>query len=306
MTSKTDLASKYLYMLEPDTEFIGTVPLGKEFVVESEDSSGGQIRPGITQDEIDRSRLFPVTGPYEIEGIKKGDVVGIEIIHIDPADEATTWTRPGLGIRQQPDLSCLTVDTKTGNVLSTESPGEVLATMQPNIHVGALGLLPTERTEPRTLGSHGGNVDFSSIQDGATLWITAQVDGGGFFLGDVHYVMGHGEICGTGAEVAAKTTLKFHKKSTVQDPKQARPVLPMVTSKSGKKWIIGIGTSVEKAIQSAVDYSVSRVAHATGRSEEETYLLLGLLLEVELCQIVNPLTSVAISFADDFDRYLID
>src|SRR5699024_6495125 len=155
-----------------------------------ENSSGGQVWAGVRAADIDRRKFFPVTGPYEIEGVRAGDTVGIHIHELTAQGIPHTWTRPELGIEKVAELTALDFDPATLALRSHARSGAPIVQVEPNLHVGALGLLPSVETPPNTLGSHGGNLDFPAMNVGATLWLQALVDGGGFFIGDVHAAMG--------------------------------------------------------------------------------------------------------------------
>lgn len=300
MTADTQDLGPYgrMYELAPDATMTGSVVPGREFTVHTLDSSGGQIRADVDYGDLDASRFFPVVGPVEVVGVEPGDVVEIEILDMDLDPLAHTWTRPGLGLLGQDRFAVMAVDTATLE-LRPGGPGTpVLAAAQPKTHVGALGLL-TDTVEPaRTLGHYGGNIDFSAVGIGAKVWITASVPGGGFFIGDVHATIGDGEVCGTGAETGASVSLRLNRLVGVGS------ILPTVEDVDGRLWVIGVGASVEEALQEATAYCVARVADHAGIGKDDAYLSVGLLLNVKVCQVVNPRTSVAVSLDGGLDRVL--
>lgn len=300
MTADTQDLGPYgrMYELAPDATMTGSVVPGREFTVHTLDSSGGQIRADVDYGDLDASKFFPVVGPVEVVGVEPGDVVEIEILDMDLDPLAHTWTRPGLGLLGQDRFAVMAVDTATLE-LRPGGPGTpVLAAAQPKAHVGALGLL-TDSVEPaRTLGHYGGNIDFSAVGVGAKVWITASVPGGGFFNGDVHATIGDGEVCGTGAETGASVSLRLNRLVGVGS------ILPTVEDIDGRLWVIGVGASVEEALQEATAYCVARVADQADIGKDEAYLSVGLLLNVKVCQVVNPRTSVAVSLDGGLDRVL--
>jgi len=81
------------------------------------------------------------------------------------------------------------------------------------------GARPTEVCGPN--GSHkdrclrtipprenGGNMDVQQMVVGTTLLLPCFIDGCGFFIGDVHYAQGDGEVAGTAIETGAVVTVK--------------------------------------------------------------------------------------------------
>lgn len=300
MTANAEDLGPYgrMYELTPDAPLAGSVVPGRQFTVHTLDSSGGQIRTDVEYGDLDASKFFPVVGPVEVVGVERGDVVEIEILDMRLDPIAYTWTRPGLGLLGQDRFAVMAVDTETLE-LRPGGPGtRVIASAQPRAHVGALGLL-TDSVEPaRTLGHYGGNIDFSAVGVGSKLWITASVAGGGFFIGDVHATIGDGEVCGTGAETGASVTLRLNRLEG------AGSILPTVEDADGRLWVIGVGDSVEDALKEATAYCVARVAEHEAISKDEAYLCVGLLLNVKVCQVVNPRTSVAVSLDGGLDRVL--
>ncbi|MFP6648294.1 MAG: acetamidase/formamidase family protein, partial [Pirellulaceae bacterium] len=56
-------------------------------------------------------------------------------------------------------------------------------------------------------GAHGGNMDLVEVCPGAVISLPVFCPGGYLYLGDAHAAMGHGELSGTGLEMAAETTI---------------------------------------------------------------------------------------------------
>lgn len=55
---------------------------------------------------------------------------------------------------------------------------------------------------------NGGNMDVQQMVVGTTLLLPCYIDGCGFFIGDVHYAQGDGEVAGTAIETGAVVTVK--------------------------------------------------------------------------------------------------
>ena len=55
---------------------------------------------------------------------------------------------------------------------------------------------------------NGGNMDVKQMVVGTTLLLPCFVDGCGFFVGDVHYAQGDGEVAGTAIEMGAVVTVR--------------------------------------------------------------------------------------------------
>lgn len=55
---------------------------------------------------------------------------------------------------------------------------------------------------------NGGNMDVKQMVVGTTLLLPCFIDGCGFFIGDVHYAQGDGEVAGTAIEMGAVVTVQ--------------------------------------------------------------------------------------------------
>jgi formamidase len=55
---------------------------------------------------------------------------------------------------------------------------------------------------------NGGNMDVQQMVVGTTLLLPCFIDGCGFFIGDVHYAQGDGEVAGTAIEMGAVVTVQ--------------------------------------------------------------------------------------------------
>ena len=302
MTLRFDSAdpSMLTYLLRPGMAFVGSAPIGQALSFATMDSSGNQVTEEVGYDDLDPTRFFPVVGPIEIEGVRAGDAVGVEIRSIAPSAHAHTWTRPGLGLRPQPAFHSRRLATDTLRLDWAAGEGamvdEVVATGRP--HVGALGLLPDHQIEPRSLGRHGGNIDSIRVEPGATLWLTARQDGGGLFIGDIHAAMGDAEVCGTGAEAPAEVELVIHRRHGWS------PSLPTIVGSDGSVSVIGTGDTVEEALDEAVEHVVDAFSRHQGIPPGDASLAVGLLLSVSLCQVVNPRRSVEVSLREGLDVVL--
>lgn len=284
------------YSVGPRIDPIGSVRVQEPFEVSTLDASGDQLRPGVNVNSIDSNRLFPVTGPINVEGVSVGDVVGIEVLDLQLASEAHCWTRPGLGLIPGEDYFVKQISTDSPAWRFAGSPASgVPISLAP--HIGTVGLSPAETRAARDLGAHGGNLDVRALGSGATLWLVAQVDGGGLYFGDVHAGIGDGEVCGTGLEAAAVISAQVHRRT------DWTPALPTVSTSSGQ-WVVGVGESIEQALVTVIAAMTSIIASELAMSADEARLLISQLLIIRICQVVNPRPSIVASLGGGLDRFL--
>ncbi len=186
-----------------------TIQPGESLLVESEDALSGQLRT--SEDRRDKTAVpksNPVAGPILIEGAEPGDALAVTIQEIRPRDDqAATYTgHPGrlaewLG-SEQPSLARI-CPIRDGQVYWNDKTPIPFAPM-----LGCLGTAPewgVASTQPA--GVHGGNMDLVEVCPGAVVSLPVFCSGGYLYLGDAHAAMGHGELSGTGLEMAAETTI---------------------------------------------------------------------------------------------------
>lgn len=282
------------YMVGPHVECVAEVDQGEKFTLRTLDASGGQFRADSSYDQIDRSKVFPVTGPVSIADAEVGDAIGIGIrsIHLDPIGHC--WTRPGLGLANPGwfAVRALRTDGETISIADGDVPPIELMP-----HVGSLGVLPTGAVRGADLGSHGGNLDVPFLSVGSMIWLPVRVPGAGVFAGDVHAAMGDGEISGTGIEVGAEITLAA---TSLADWEVVHPIV----MHDDRAWVIGIGGSVESALANVLPTLIMAVKDRTGENDQQAYLLVSLLLSLKVCQVVNSQISIAVTLGSGFDRQL--
>jgi amidase len=75
--------------------------------------------------------------------------------------------------------------------------------------IGVIGVAPAGYPVGcGTPGSHGGNMDNRMITEGVSVFFPINVTGALFALGDLHAVMGDGEVGVSGIEIGGTVTVK--------------------------------------------------------------------------------------------------
>ncbi len=161
----------------------------------------------------------PMTGPFWVEGVQPGDALQVHIDLLSP-NRNRGWTRNVIAsnildpdyVRTLPDrdgsneLTYWHVD-RIANVAQVVDNAPPYAYPQLPLApmIGCLGVAPAhgEAISTATSGPHGGNMDYVGFREGTTVWFPVAVDGGLFYLGDVHALQGDGEIVGTGIEISS-------------------------------------------------------------------------------------------------------
>jgi acetamidase/formamidase len=190
----------------------------------TEDAFGGNIRT--TDDIASRSITYPFvnpqTGPFFVEGAEPGDTLAIHLIEVQPArDWAVSTTVPLFGALTstkftptlQPALPEKTwvyaVDRTAGTVTyrALDSDYSVQLPLEP--FLGTVGVAPAAGEARNVLvpEAFGGNMDTPEARAGTTIYLGVNVEGALFSVGDGHYTMGEGEVCGVAVEGAMNTLL---------------------------------------------------------------------------------------------------
>ncbi|MCC6453305.1 MAG: acetamidase/formamidase family protein [Caldilineaceae bacterium] len=247
---------------------------GEVFGVKTADALHGQVREGMTQKPAIQ-RANPATGPIAIQGVQPGQTLAVDILGIDLVGSGylTFGGRPRF-FKQQ------------GGVIHF-APG-VIMDIAPMI--GTIGVVPaTGSISTHIPGDHGGNMDTRDVARGATLYLTAQVDGGLLALGDVHALQGDGETSGQGIETEAEVTLRVR---VLDAGLSARPYI----YKDNALMVIVSAESLDIAAKQAVEEAAQLIQRHSELGYDEARMLLSLIGDLRVGQIVNPWKTMRMSF----------
>lgn len=257
--------------------------------MECVDSSGAQVRPGMTVAEfleIDRGRIHALTGPIFLQGAEPGDVLQVDVLEV--AHKGWGWSSVigGLGFLKErftePYLFHWDLE---GTVSRSLAPAGV--PLRP--FCGVMGVAPSGDGEFRTRppGIFGGNMDVRELCSGATLYLPVLNEGALFSAGDAHAAQGDGEVCINGIECPADVTLRF------QLHKEKRLAGPLIeTSRSqvreADEWIVvESATDAMAAARAATSRMIDFLTERWGFSEVHAYLLCSVAMHLRLSQVVN-------------------
>ena len=190
----------------------------------TEDAFCGRIRSSedLPSQTISYPFINPQTGPFHVEGAEPGDTLAIHLIDVQPArDWAVSTTVPLFGALTgtkytatlQPALPERTwlyaVDKEAREVVyqALDSDHSVRLPLEP--FLGTIGVAPAANEARNVLvpEAFGGNMDTPEARAGTTIYLGVNVEGALFSIGDGHYTMGEGEVCGVAVEGAMDTLL---------------------------------------------------------------------------------------------------
>jgi len=258
-----------------------------EIEVETLDCFSNQIKSNNDRlESMDWNKVNPATGPIYVEGAKEGDVLEVTIKKIEIANKGVVATGKDLGVLGDlmEGLYSKVVDIKDGKVIFDEKVSLPIKPM-----IGVIGVSPKEgNINCGTPGSHGGNMDTALIGEGSKLFLPVFVDGALLALGDLHAVMGDGEVGVSGVEVAGSVTVEVR---VVKNLKLVNPLVktPEVTA------TIASDESLDKAVKIAVHDMAKLFQSFTKLSIEEIATLFSIAGNVQISQVVDPLKTVRFS-----------
>lgn len=282
---------KAIYSFDPAAEPVISIDQCEVLTIETMDCFGEQIKSvDDPMDSLDWSRINPATGPVYIKGVKAGDIVRVDILKIDIADSSLMACIPGAGALGEHIVNAeRTFLKKDGNnvILETEN-GSLSIPAKPMI--GVIGMAPAGEPVPTgTPEAHGGNMDCRLVAEGSSLYFKAEVDGGLFACGDLHAVMGDGEVLICGAETSGEVTMRAR---VVDAPNLPTPML----ENAGLYAVLASADTVDNACKLANDMMMSFLTDTAGLAVNDAARLMSLVGNLRICQIVDPLMTVRFEF----------
>ena len=272
--------SKTLFSFDKDLEPVLKVPSGETVRIRTKDCFGNQLQgPEDQLSEIDWEAINPATGPIYVEGAVAGGALKVHIdnIELDAQTSSCTGKDEGVCGDRFSDWATHFCKVEDGKVVWDERLSIPLAPM-----IGVIGVAPEgEPVNCGTPGKHGGNMDNTAIAAGATLYFPVAVDGALFGCGDMHAVMGDGEVSVSGAEVAGYATVTLTALPELSVPN------PLIENETHFGIIVS-AESLDKAAELAVQQMVDLLASRTNESEADLVMLLSLVADVRVCQMVDP------------------
>ena len=272
--------SKTLFSFDKDLKPVLKVPSGETVRIRTKDCFGNQLQgPEDQLSEIDWEAINPATGPIYVEGAVAGGTLKVHIdnIELDAQTSSCTGKDEGVCGDRFSDWATHFCKVEDGKVVWDERLSIPVAPM-----IGVIGVAPEgEPVNCGTPGKHGGNMDSTAIAAGATLYFPVAVDGALFGCGDMHAVMGDGEVSVSGAEVAGYATVTLTAMPELSVPN------PLIENDTHFGIIVS-AESLDKAAELAVQQMVDLLASRTNESEADLVMLLSLVADVRVCQMVDP------------------
>jgi amidase len=221
-------------------------------------------------------RPNPATGPVAVAGAQPGQALRLDILEICCNDVGH--------VSGSPDGEPRAIPIEEGCAVFAPDIRVPLAPM-----IGVLGVAPAQGSwSTMACGPYGGNLDTNDIAPGATVLLPVFRPGGLFVLGDVHAVMGDGEIGGQGLEVAAEVSLRAGVEPTP-------PSKALVIIRSDDVMTVGTGDTLDDASRAAVTAMASLIAATHSMDEFQARKFLGLAGHLRVGQQCCPTKSARVA-----------
>ena len=255
------------------------------------DSSGSQVRPGLSTDDylgIDRTRIHALTGPIWINGADAGDVLEIDVLATRHYGWGWSSVVEGLGFLKD--------RFRTPYLFHWHLEGESTSSLFPAVvrlrpFLGVMGVARAEdgtfRTRPP--GPFGGNLDVRELCAGSKLYLPVYNPGALFSCGDGHAAQGDGEVCINGIECPLDVTLRFHlhKRQPLYGPIVEASCAAAPDNTADSWVIVETGTDLADAARSATSRMIDLLVSRWGFSEMHAYILCSVAMRLRLSQVVN-------------------
>lgn len=238
---------------------------------------------------IDFSKVNPATGPVYVNGAKRGDALKVKVLDIEVNDRGVIVTVPGEGV-----LGDMVKEPKTR--LCTIRDGYVYfgnTRIKASPMIGVIGVAAEDETPTGTPYRHGGNLDTKLIGKGATVYLPVFREGGLFGLGDLHAVMGDGEVCVAACEVGGEVTVELD----VLDG--LAPLWPVVET-SDNFYILVSSEKLDEALREATSLAVRALEYSNSLSWDDAYMLASMVVDVEISQLVDPKKTVRVKIPKEY------
>ncbi|MGI6193196.1 MAG: acetamidase/formamidase family protein [Christensenellales bacterium] len=227
--------------------------------------------------------INPATGPLYVEGAEVGDVLKVEILKIELAEYGVMAVGPNFGVLGDvlKEERTRILPIKDGKV---QFNGKLSLPVQPMI--GVIGTAPKDADIPTgTPGTHGSNMDCKLIGEGTTLYLPVNTEGALLAMGDIHAVMGDGEIIICGVEASGRITVR------VDVVKGFNAHLPMLLTKD-RIVMLSSAKTLDEASFDVTHKFHEFLCKFLGMELHEAGMLLSAACDLRICQIVDPLYTV--------------
>lgn len=240
----------------------------------------------------------PLTGPFYIEDAMPGDVLAITLDKV-VLNRPYAYTTQAFVSRSMPDSITdrlgkraplvrwrLDLQNGVGWPDSAADAYEHLKDFKVPLHpfLGCIGVAPDNRKGEILSffqGPFGGNLDYSRLAAGVTVYLPVFHPGAYFYMGDGHAVQGDGEIAGNALETSLDVTftVKLIKGQALAHPRSEDATYLMT---------IGTGKDLEAALKIASAEMLGWLQKDHQLTLQEATQVMSTTLEYTIAEIADP------------------
>jgi amidase len=226
----------------------------------------------------------PASGCIHVEGVKPGDLLGVEIgpIELDPVG----YTRFGGNNGAMPGWMDIGAHHRVVRIEGGQVLWDDRLRIPARPMLGFVGVAPKNREcyDNAWGGYWGGNMDAPEVCPGTTLLLRAFHEGALLHIGDMHALQGDGEICGAGGiEAGGRAKITCLILGRASDTHR----FPRFENRT-HVGVIANARPAEDAFRAALCELLRWLTESYRLSLGDAYLLLGQVLEARCTQFVNP------------------
>jgi acetamidase/formamidase len=251
---------------------------------------------GLDGSEVSRSPAGnPQNGPIYVDGAIPGDTLAVTIKRIrlnKPIARSGNTIMPSAltpeyfrGTKLEPQVDGkwkLDLEEGTG-VLA--NPSERLKDFKVQLKpmIGGMGVAPARNEVFRTqqLGYWGGNLDYSGLHEGTTVYLPVSREGALLQVGDVHALQGDGELAGDALETSAELELLI---DVIPGPATKGPR----AEDADYLMAMGVAGSMEAALRMATTHLIQWLERDYSLTHSEAAIVLSSSMKYEIAEVVDP------------------
>lgn len=274
-----------------------------------------------------------ITGPVYVNGAKKGDVLKVEVLSLEPrvpygviSNRHFKGALPGEFPENEGRLEGASAEhpERYNNVSiftpieqingkwyasmdDADSGKEIKFPIRP--FLGTMGVANDSDEKWSTIPPTklGGNLDINELGVGSTLYLPIDVDGALFYTGDPHFAQGDGEVALTALEGSLRGTLRLTvlKKGSSEIPGNSNN-FDMPFGETQDYWIpIGLNTDLDEAMKQSVRESIDFISEQLKIDRKLAYAYLSAATDYEVSQVVDKTKGIhALISKTDFAPYI--